>query len=157
MLHKENTFAARIAKNAVVTATAGAFVLPHHGVVDTKLFPRGEAGVVEHANVLKNAIYSTAKPTVYVPSNPPPDEWTPKLEKEFRALALQEVKGTLAAESRARLDELNWIRDTLQNPRPTEEILLQLRRDRVLDKITEALEEYAEFYESANQKGQFTS
>jgi hypothetical protein len=47
---------------------------------------------------------------------------------------------------------LGRFRDTLQNPRPVEEVLLQLKQDRVLGRIAEALEKYVEFHGTTHSK-----
>lgn len=85
--------------------------------------------------------------------SPVVDKWTSAMEKEFRKLALEEIKGTLSQQQQERLDGLAKIRDGLFHPRPVEDIFIQLKRDRVLDKLAEALKEYVEFQASTHQAG----
>ena len=81
-----------------------------------------------------------------------PKEWTKPMEREFRQLALGEAKGNLTGEQMARLEALSVWRDRLSNPRPAEEVLLQLKRDRLLEKISDTLRQYVEFQESTHKK-----
>ena len=84
-------------------------------------------------------------------------EWTPGFEKEFRRLALAEATGSLAPEQAARLEKLSGLRDRFLNPSSPDEILLQLKRDRILGKMAEGLSEYVEFLETTGHKGTRTS
>ena len=87
---------------------------------------------------------------VILPKNP--TEWDKKMEQEFRKLALAEAKGTLSRERAARLEELtNW-RNSLLDPPTSEETLLQIRRDRLLEKTEELLRAYVEFQEAPGKK-----
>jgi len=81
-----------------------------------------------------------------------PTEWTRKMEREFRRLALEEARGLLSSNQMARLEELSRWRNQLEQPRTTEEVLSQLKRDRLLEKIAEALREYVQFQEDADKK-----
>ncbi len=80
-----------------------------------------------------------------------PSEWDKQMEREFRRLALQEVKGTLSAKQSERLDQLTRWRDQLLCPQPAEEILLQIKRDRLLSRMEELLNDYVEFQEAAGK------
>jgi hypothetical protein len=81
-----------------------------------------------------------------------PTKWDKKMEREFRQLAFQEARGQLTTEKALRLAELDYWRERLVNPSSPEEILIQIKRDRILDKMQEALKEYVEFQESTSQK-----
>jgi hypothetical protein len=74
------------------------------------------------------------------------------MEREFRKLALEEVKGTLTAGQALRLEELNRWRDRLLHPQSAEEILLQIKRDRLLERMEGLLKEYVEFQEATGKK-----
>jgi len=80
-------------------------------------------------------------------------EWTKVNEKEFRGLALKEATGVNTREEMRRLNRLSWMRDHCLNPLSTEEVLLQIRRDRILEKLADVLQEYVEFNQSTGQKG----
>jgi hypothetical protein len=81
-----------------------------------------------------------------------PSVWDKKLEREFRKLALEEAKGTIGAAESVRLEELNRLRNQLLNPPSADEILLQLKRDRLLSRMESLLREYVEFQEATSQK-----
>lgn len=78
--------------------------------------------------------------------------WDKKLEREFRGLVLAEAKGTLTERDGKRLDELTRWRNRLLHGQTAEEISLQLKRDRLLDRMESLLREYVEFQATANQK-----
>jgi hypothetical protein len=84
-------------------------------------------------------------------------EWTKNMEREFRALALLEARDTLTYKQTGRLDELGQLRDRFLDPRTPEEVLLQVRRDRLLEKISENLQEYVKFQEGANRSRRTSS
>lgn len=78
-------------------------------------------------------------------------DWTPALEREFSKLALEELKGTIQADGMHRLEQLTNLRNRLQEPLSSEELLMQIRRDRILEKMADALSEYVKFFGTANQ------
>lgn len=80
-----------------------------------------------------------------------PGEWDTELEREFRKLALAEAERTLTAEQVGRLEQLNGWRDQLLHPQPAEEMLLQIKRDRLLNRMEEVLNDYVEFQEAASK------
>jgi len=82
-----------------------------------------------------------------------PTEWTKTHEKELRCLALKEATENITREEMNRLNWLSFARNHYSNPLSTEEILLQIRRDRILEKMAEALQDYVEFTESTGNKG----
>ena len=106
----------------------------------------------ERTFVQEIAGHSNHGDSVLVKLTESPKEWTKQMEREFRQLALGEAKGNLTAEQIAQLEALSLWRERLSNPRPADEVLLQLQRDRLLEKISETLRQYAEFQESASKK-----
>jgi hypothetical protein len=76
-------------------------------------------------------------------------EWNKRLEKEFRGLALLEAKGTISVDESKRLNWLSRQRDRLVCPQTAEEYMLQRKRDRLLAKTAELLNEYVEFQRRA--------
>ena len=83
--------------------------------------------------------------------NQTPSTWDKRLEREFRKLALEEAKGTIAGDKAGRLNQLNYWRDQLLCPLTADEILLQMKRDRLLARMESLLNEYVELQEAANQ------
>jgi len=81
-----------------------------------------------------------------------PTEWDKRMEREFRKLALEELRGSLTTEQAKRLDQLNGWRDRLLCPQPAEEILLQIKRDRLLARMQEIINDYVEFQAAAGKK-----
>ena len=78
-------------------------------------------------------------------------EWTKSMEREFRALALLEARDALTREQARRLGALSQLRDRFLNPRTPEDVLIQVRRDRLLEKISENLQQYVKFQEDASR------
>jgi hypothetical protein len=74
------------------------------------------------------------------------------MEREFRALALEEAKGSISSAQAKRLEELNRWRNQLLHAPSSEETVVQLKRDRLLARIEDLLREYVEFHEVADQK-----
>jgi len=79
-------------------------------------------------------------------------DWTPALEREFRRLAMLEATCAASADELARIEELSRLRQRLDQPRTTDEILRQLKHDRLLEMIADTLREYAEFQKGARKK-----
>ena len=72
--------------------------------------------------------------------------------EQFLAQA-RSVPSTLPPEEQlSRLERLSLLRDRLDSPRSVEDILRQLKHDRVLQKMAEALKDYVEFRQDANKK-----
>ena len=80
-------------------------------------------------------------------------DWTKANEKEFRRLALKEAAGQLSEIELRRLNRMSKARDQQSSPLSAEEVLLQIRRDRILEKMADLLEEYVEFTESTGNQG----
>lgn len=99
-------------------------------------------GGTEHSDIEATVVTMMEQPT----------EWDKRMEHEFRGLALEEAKGTLTGEQAARLEVLSDWRNSLLNPPPAEEILLQIKRDRLLAKTEELLRAYVEFQEATGKK-----
>jgi hypothetical protein len=78
-----------------------------------------------------------------------PKKWTVALDREFRSLALEEAQGTISEENARRLRQLEALRERLVAPRTSEEILLQLKRDRMLEQFSKTFEDYVQFKASA--------
>ena len=78
-------------------------------------------------------------------------EWDHRMEREFRRLALKEATGALAQSDARRLDELTRLRNRLLCPQTPDEMLLQIRRDRLLNKTKELLNEYVQFKHATDQ------
>jgi hypothetical protein len=72
-------------------------------------------------------------------------EWTKSLEKEFRTLVAHEATQGLADDELYRLEYLEGQRNSLNNQQSADEVLLQMKHDRVVSKLADALREYVEF------------
>ena|ERR1700734_988583 len=79
--------------------------------------------------------------------------WTKGNDRDFRRLALKEATGEITREEMRRLNRLSAASDRCLNPMSTEEVLLQIRRDLILGKMAQALQDYVEFTESTHNKG----
>lgn len=148
-----NTFVARLSRGAVASTIAvGCLVPERHSAVSDAAVPVHEMAMPEQTFVPETAGRSDDGNTFI--GNPPeaPKEWTKQMAREFRQLALREATGNLTAAQMERLETLSLWRDWLSNPRSADEVLLQLRRDRLLEKISDTLRQYVELQESTNKK-----
>lgn len=153
---KKSRFVATITKGAVASTIVGACLVPqsHSAPNIERALPSdvaiGDTGVQQRAeDSVSNESYFIAIPNSV-------SAWTSDLEREFRNLALLEAKGIINKDGMRRLEELTTLRNRLKDPLSSAEILFQLKRDRILEKMAEALNEYVKFYETANQKGHAT-
>jgi hypothetical protein len=148
-----NTFVARLSRGAAASTIAVSCLVPEgHSVMAEPAVPVHEMAMPEQTFVPEAAGRSDDGNSVIVNMPESQTEWTKKMEREFRQLALGEAKGNLTEEQMARLERLSLWRERLSNPRPAEEVLLQLKRDRLLEKISDTLRQYVEFQESASKK-----
>jgi hypothetical protein len=151
---KNDTFVTRLARGAVASTIAGAWLVPQGHSAD--VVPTQVGGAVaasaEHGAIPEETSRQEAPGTFVLTISEAPKEWTKAMEKEFRRLALEEAKGTLTGERAMRLEQLTSWRERLSHPRTTEEILLQLKRDRLLEKVADTLKDYVEFQEGTGKK-----
>lgn len=148
-----NTFVARLSRGAVASTIAfGCLVPENHSAIADAAIAVHEIGMPDQTFVPETVGHSGAGNSVFVDQPESPKEWSKQMEREFRQLALVEAKGNLTVEQMARLETLSLWRERLSNPRQADEVLLQLKRDRLLEKISDTLREYVEFQESAHKK-----
>lgn len=136
-----------------MASTAAAFLVPPNHTEQTANSLGGYvAAFTDRASLPDSATQggSHLPPTITVRQHP--RDWDKRMEREFRKLALEEAKGTLGHDQAARLEELSSWRDRLLCPPSAEEILLQIRRDRLLEKTEELLEAYVQFQEATDRK-----
>jgi hypothetical protein len=150
---RSDVFIANLARGAVAASVAGGWMLPQK---QTEAVPAPQAAREEVcANVASLPEEGTdvaANQTMVLTITQSPSAWDKRLEKEFRSLALVEGKGALSPRDGKRLNELTQWRNRLLHGQTSEEISLQLKRDRLLDRMESLLREYVEFQETANQK-----
>ena len=72
------------------------------------------------------------------------DEWTPRLEREYRALVAAGAVGDLDAASLEKLKRLQRERRNLRNPRPASEIVEEARMHRATDTLLKAFDNYVQ-------------
>jgi hypothetical protein len=148
-----NTFVARLSRGAVAsTIAARCFVPESHSLVIETLVPFREMAMPEQTFVPEATGRSDSGDSIILSLQESPKEWTKQMEREFRQLALREAGGDLTSGEMVRLEALSVSRERLSNPRSSEEVLLQLKHDRLLEKISETLRQYVEFQESAHKK-----
>jgi hypothetical protein len=151
---KKSNFVARLSKGAMASGVVGACLIPQrHSAEPNSLSFHADAAVVDRALIAQDdaSHSSISTDTFFISVKDPVQEWTPALEREFRKLALEELKGTIQPDGMHRLEVLNDLRNRLQDPLSPHELLLQIRRDRVLAKMADALNDYAKFHEGADQ------
>lgn len=150
---KNNTFITRLTRSAVASSLAAGWLVPEkYSAITTPPLMVREAVVTDQANLPQESSHPESEGLLVVNLPEVAREWTRKMEREFRRLALSEAKGTLSAVDSARLEELSLLRERLHQPRPAEEVLRQLKRDRLLERISETLRQYVEFQEGAGKK-----
>jgi len=80
------------------------------------------------------------------------EEWSSKLDKEFRKLAAKEAFSEINDKEQQRLDDLAKARERLVYPRSAEEILAELQHEEMVKSLTQALEKYVRFREFTHNK-----
>lgn len=150
---KQNRFVTRLTRGAVASGIAGACLVPQ--AHSAQPFVDRADGVIDKALIesipVEHTIGTTSAATHFISVGESIQEWTPALEREFSKLALEEVKGTIQRDRMHRLEQLTTLRNRLQDPLSPEELLMQIRRDRILEKMAEALRDYVKFFGTANQ------
>jgi len=149
---QSSAFVTRLRRGAVASSLALAWLPPEKcsaGMVSPVV--AREVAVTDSPALAGKSSHAVTSELVVPNVAEMPTEWTRSMEREFRRLALDEAKGTLTADARARLEELNLLRDRLYHPRTADDVLRQLRRDRMLEKISDTLRQYVEFREGAGQ------
>ena len=150
---KNNRFVTRLKRKAIASTVASVCLVPQaHSAEIPAPLRVGEAVFNDRAIAPDEASNTAAGGAMVLTVSQAPTEWTRKMEREFRRLALEEARGLLSSNQMARLEELSRWRNQLEQPRTTEEVLSQLKRDRLLEKIAEALREYVQFQEDADKK-----
>jgi hypothetical protein len=72
------------------------------------------------------------------------EEWTPQLEREYRALVARGAVGSLDKAGFQRLQRLQSERRNLKNPRPVAEIIEDARMYRATEALLKAFDNYAQ-------------
>lgn len=150
---KGNVFVTKLAGGATATAMVSAAIIP----TQHTLFAAAPVVIAEESVVINPAILpeaelheGTVEPFVLTISNAPA-AWNQALEREFRNLALAEANNSITSEDAMRLEKLSNWRDQLISPQTTDEILLQMKRNRLLNRMENLLREYVELQEATGQ------
>lgn len=148
----KNTFVTRLAKSAAATVMVGAGVVPPHQATAALPPPVAaqELAFLNEATVPELESQASTKNFTLTVTQAP-SEWSKGLEREFRKLALEEATGKISRNDMSRLEQLSHWRNQLLCPQSEEETLLQMKRDRLLARMENLLQEYVEFQEAANQ------
>ena len=150
---KSDVFVARLARGAAATAVASAWMLPEsQTAANVDPVPAQEAVCIDFAGPPDAATRSVSGDAIVLTVTRSPAEWDKRMEREFRALALEEARGSISSAQAKRLEELNRWRNQLLHPPSSGETLLQLKRDRLLVRMEDVLREYVEFQEAADHK-----
>jgi hypothetical protein len=152
---KNNIFVTSLARSAAATAMVGAAVMPSHQTAAT-VIPPVVAQELAYSNrtILPEAESQVStRGSFAVTIKQVPSVWDKKMEREFRKLALAEANSTISKEDAFRLEQLSHWRDQLFCPQTVDETLLQMKRDRLLTRMENLLQEYVEFQEAAGQTG----
>jgi len=149
---KNNVFIARLAHGAVVSTIAACVMPQSHTDQATSPAVGHESAFTDRTRTPDDGTQRGPEQVVTVPMSKAVSEWDKQMEREFRKLALAEVKGTLTAGQTLRLEQLNRWRDRLLHPQSAEEMLLQIKRDRLLERMEGLLKEYVEFQEATSKK-----
>jgi hypothetical protein len=149
---KNNIFTAQLARGAMASALVGVSAMPSHHALTVAHSVVAQELTCSNRAEFPEATTRTIENGLFVMTmTQAPSTWDKKLEREFRKLALEEAKGTIAGDDARRLNQLNHWRDQLLSPLTSDEILLQMKRDRLLERMEILLKEYVELQEAANQ------
>lgn len=144
-------FVARLARGAVASTLAACLMPKSHTEAAPTRVIAHEATSAERTPMPEQGTQEGTDKAVVLRMGQAPSDWDKHLEREFRKLALEEAKGALSTEQAKRLEQLNRWRDRLLCPQPAEEILLQIKRDRLLARMEELLNDYVEFQEATGK------
>jgi hypothetical protein len=149
---KNDVFITKLARGAVVSAMATCLAPQSH--TDLHAAPAAAHELAMNDRVFKpdEGTQQDSENAVVLAVTEDPTEWDAKMEREFRKLALAEARGNLTAAQGTRLAELEQWRNRLLNGQSPEEILAQIKRDRLLEKMEALLKEYVQFQEATGQK-----
>lgn len=150
---KSKKFSARFTRNAVATTLASVCLMPQIPARDVLQDHGNAKAAAPGGNLFQNPKTFTTSGNVTLTISPSEIEWTKANEKEFRRLAIKEATQNLTPDEMRRLNWLSGVRDRNSNPATAEEVLLQIRRDRIVEKLAEVLKDYVQFIEGANTKG----
>ena len=152
---KNNIFVARLARNAAATVMVGAGAIPSHQANADVQPPAAaqEFAFPKQAILPEDESQASTRETFVLTMTQSPSEWDMKLEKEFRKLALAEASSTISTRDASRLEQLSRWRDQLLCPETADETLLQMKRDRLLVRMENLLQEYVELQEATAQTG----
>ena len=150
---KNDIFVARLARSVTATAMVGAAVVPSHQTASAMIPPVAaqELAFPNHPILPEKESRTGVVESFVVTMTQSPSVWDKKLEREFRELALAEANGTISNGGAFRLEQLSRWRDQLVCPQTADEILLQMKRDRLLSRMENLLQEYVEFQEATGQ------
>jgi hypothetical protein len=151
-MKKNNIFVTRLARSAVASSLAACLVPQSHAEAGTTPMAAHGAAFNDQASFPDGGTQESTNPSVTFSVGLEPSEWDKGMEREFRKLALEEATGRLTRDQARRLEQLNRWRDRLVCPQTTEEILLQIKRDRLLARMEEVLNDYVEFQEATGKK-----
>jgi len=140
-----DAFVTRLTQGAVASSLALGWLAPEkHSAFVTAPTAAHVSAVTEPAKLPEESSHRGSEGRVLMDLAQPLREWTGRMEREFRRLALSEAKGTLTPETSSRLEELSLLRERLDAPPSSEEVLLQLKRNRALERISAALRVYVQ-------------
>src|ERR1043166_5597611 len=146
-MKKNNVFVARLARGAVASSLA-CLVPQSHAEAGATPMAAHEAVFNDQMSFPDGGAQGSTNPSMTFSVGLDPTEWDKSMEGEFRKLALEEARGKLMSEQARRLEQLSRWRDRLVCPQTTEEMLLQIKRDRLLARMEEVLSDYVEFQEA---------
>lgn len=152
---KNNIFVARLARNAAATVMVGAATIPSHQASAVVQPPTAaqEFAFPRQPILPEEESQASARETFVLTMSQSPSEWDKKLEKEFHKLALVEATSTISEMDASRLEQLSRWRDQMLCPQTVEETLLQMKRDRLLVRMENLLQEYVELQEATAKAG----
>lgn len=150
---KNNIFVARLARNAVATVMVSAATVPSHQANAAVQPPAAAQEFAFPRRTIFPEEESQASATFVLTMSQSPSEWDKKLEKEFHKLALAEATSTISEKDASRLEQLSRWRDQTLCPQTVEETLLQMKRDRLLVRMENLLQEYVELQEATAKAG----
>jgi hypothetical protein len=152
-MKKSSFFTASLASGAAASLAVGCLMPDSKPAINDKASGVDLTATTEQPilNEILDGASTTKSISIKVTSIP--TEWSKAMEREFRALALEEAQGSISPEKNMRLKTLDNWRERLVLPRSADEILFQLRRDHHLDKMSETFGKYVQFKQASNRKG----
>lgn len=147
----EKTFV-KLARGAAASLAVGCLAPTSQPVINNAIPAIDISTIAEQPKFARVLEGSLTSGSISIVVKDIPTEWSKTLEKEFRSLAAEEARGTIDRKSAVRLGQLDSWRERLLVPRDADEILFQMKRDNMLEKMSKTFQDYVQYKQGASHQ-----